>query len=152
MSIVKEFQDFAIKGNVVDMAVGVIVGAAFGNIVKSLVDDVMMPPLGLLIGNMDFSNLFLVLKAGAKAVGPYNTLAEATQAGATVLKYGLFVNTTINFLIVSFAIFLAVKQINRLKKKEADATPAAAPAPTPEDVLLLREIRDALKTSPRSLS
>jgi large conductance mechanosensitive channel len=143
MSIIKEFREFAIKGNVVDMAVGVIVGAAFGNIVKSLVDDVLMPPLGLLIGNMDFSNLFIVLHAGAKAPAPYHSLAEALQAGATVLKYGVFVNTIVNFVIVAFAIFMAVKQINRLKKTEA--AEAVVPA-TPEDVLLLREIRDSLKT------
>jgi large conductance mechanosensitive channel len=145
MSIISEFREFAIKGNVVDMAVGVIVGAAFGGIVKSLVEDVMMPPLGLLLGNMDFSNLFLVLHDGVKAAAPYHSLNDAIQAGATVLKYGVFVNTLVNFLIVSFAIFMVVKQVNNLKKKNAEAP--AAPAPTPEDIVLLREIRDSLKQS-----
>lgn len=146
MALLKEFRDFAIKGNVVDMAIGVIIGAAFGNIVKSLVDDVMMPPLGLLIGNMDFSNLFIVLKEGIKSPAPYRSLAEAIQAGATVLKYGVFVNTIVNFSIVAFAIFIAVKQINRLKKSDEAETPVA---PTAEDILLLREIRDSLKEKTR---
>ncbi|MDP8213315.1 MAG: large conductance mechanosensitive channel protein MscL [Candidatus Zapsychrus exili] len=113
----KEFKEFAVRGNVIDMAVGVIVGAAFGKIVSSLVNDIVMPPLGILIGGIDFSNHFIVLSG----TGTYATLAEAKAAGATTLNYGLFLNTTVTFLIVSFVVFLLVKQINRLKREE-DAT------------------------------
>ncbi|PKO25606.1 MAG: large conductance mechanosensitive channel protein MscL [Betaproteobacteria bacterium HGW-Betaproteobacteria-8] len=137
--MLKEFKAFAMRGNVVDMAVGIIIGAAFGSIVKSLVDDVLMPPVGLLLGNVDFSELFFVLKEGATAA-PYATVAVAKEAGAVTLNYGLFVNALVSFIIVAFAVFLLVRTINRLKKEE----PAAPPA-TPEEVLLLREIRDALK-------
>ncbi len=126
--MLKEFKEFAVKGNVVDMAVGIIIGAAFGTIVKSLVDDVIMPPIGLLLGNVDFSNLFVTLKEGATA-GPYATPALAKAAGATVLSYGVFLNTVITFLIVAFAVFLLVKGINRLKRQEA-APPAV---PTTKD-------------------
>lgn len=121
----KEFKEFAIRGNVVDMAVGIIVGAAFGAIVSSLVADVIMPPIGLLLGKVDFSNLFVVLRAGATP-GPYETLAGAKQAGAVTLNIGIFINTITSFLIVAFAVFLVIKQINRLKRK-AEA-PAAEPA------------------------
>ena len=140
--MLKEFKAFAMKGNVVDLAVGVILGAAFGAIVKSLVDDVIMPPVGLMLGQVDFGNLFVVLKEGGLA-GPYTTAAEAAKAGAVVLRYGVFVNAIINFLIVSFSIFIMVKQLSRLKKEEPALAPV--PAPTPEDVVLLREIRDLLK-------
>jgi large conductance mechanosensitive channel len=122
----KEFKEFAVKGNVVDMAVGIIVGAAFGTIVKSLVDDVIMPPIGLLLGNVDFSDLFVTLKQGATA-GPYATLADAKGAGAVILSYGAFLNTIVSFLIVALAVFFLVKGINRLKRQEA-APPPAAPA------------------------
>ena len=118
----KEFKEFAMKGNVVDMAVGIIIGAAFGLIVKSLVDDVIMPPIGVLLGGVDFSSLFWVLKAG-KVPGPYPTVALAKQAGAVTLNIGVFINTIINFLIVAAAIFMVVRTMNRLKKEE----PAAAP-------------------------
>jgi len=138
--MLKEFKAFAMRGNVVDMAVGIIIGAAFGSIVKSLVDDVIMPPIGLLLGNVDFSELFFVLKEGATAE-PYATLAAAKEAGAVTINYGLFVNAMVSFIIVAFAVFLLVRTINRLKAEE----PLAEPAATPEDVLLLREIRDALK-------
>jgi len=138
--MLKEFKAFAMRGNVVDMAVGIIIGAAFGAIVKSLVDDVIMPPVGLLLGNVDFSELFFVLKEGATAES-YATLAAAKEAGAVTINYGLFVNAMVSFIIVAFAVFLLVRTINRLKAEE----PPAAPAATPEDVLLLREIRDALK-------
>jgi len=138
----KEFKEFAMRGNVVDMAVGIIIGAAFGTIVKSLVDDILMPPIGLLLGNVDFGNLFLVLKEGTTP-GPYATLALAKAAGAVTLNAGLFVNTIINFIIVAFAIFLVVRTINRLKRKE-EAAPAAPPAP-PKQEVLLTEIRDLLK-------
>jgi large conductance mechanosensitive channel len=120
----KEFKEFAVKGNVVDMAVGIIIGAAFGTIVKSLVADVIMPPIGLLLGNVDFSNLYVLLKAGTTA-GPYASLADAQAAGAVTLNYGMFINTIISFLIVAFAVFLIVKQINRLKREEV--APPAAP-------------------------
>jgi large conductance mechanosensitive channel len=117
--MLKEFKEFAMKGNVVDMAVGIIIGAAFGGIVTSLVNDILMPPIGLLLGKVDFSNLFIVLKGDT-----YPTLAAAKQAGATTLNYGLFVNTVINFLIVAFAVFLMVRQVNRLRREPAPV-PAA---------------------------
>jgi len=124
--MLKEFREFAIKGNVLDMAVGIIIGAAFGAIAKSLVDDVIMPPLGLLLGGVDFSNFFLVLKEGAAAPAPYASLAAAREAGAVTLNYGLFFNTILTFLVVSFAVFLLVRQVNRLRRQEE----AAPPAPT----------------------
>jgi len=139
--MLKEFKEFAMRGNVVDMAVGIIIGAAFGKIVDSLVKDVIMPPIGLLLGKVDFSNLFLVLKEG-KTAGPYLTVEVAQKAGAVTFNYGTFINTVITFVIVAFAVFLLIRAINNLKRKEQEK-PAAAPA-TPEDVLLLREIRDAL--------
>jgi large conductance mechanosensitive channel len=122
--MLKEFKEFAMRGNVVDLAVGIIIGGAFGTIVKSLVDDVIMPPIGLALGNVDFSDLFMLLKEGAKGPPPYATLAEAQQAGAVTINYGLFVNSLITFLIVAFAVFLLVRAINRLKPP----APAAAPA------------------------
>ena len=118
----KEFKEFAMKGNVIDMAVGIIIGAAFGSIVKSLVADVIMPPIGLLLGNVDFSNLFLVIKQGAVA-GTFATVAEAQKAGAVTINYGMFINTIISFLIVAFAIFIIIKNLNALKRKE-EAPPA----------------------------
>jgi len=137
-----EFKEFAMRGNVIDLAVGVVIGAAFGKIVDSLVKDVIMPPIGLALGKVDFANLFIVMKDGATA-GPYATVADAAKAGAVTLNFGLFANTLISFVIVAFAIFMTVKVINRIKREEA-AAPAAPPAPS-EEVLLLREIRDALK-------
>lgn len=116
----KEFRDFAMRGNVVDMAVGIIIGAAFGAIVKSLVDDVLMPPIGLLLGKVDFSNLFVVLREGATA-GPYASLAAAKAAGAVTVNYGLFINSVISFVIVAFAVFALIRSLNRLKKAEAPA-------------------------------
>ena len=118
----KEFKDFAMRGNVVDLAVGVIIGGAFGSIVKSLVEDVIMPPIGLLLGNVEFSNLFLLLKPGDPA-GPYGTLAAAQEAGAVTLNYGLFINTVIAFLIVAFVVFLLIRGMNRLQPEE-EAPPA----------------------------
>lgn len=138
--MLKEFKDFAMKGNVVDLAVGVIIGAAFGNIVKSLVDDIIMPPIGALLGNVDFSNLFIVIKEGAKAAPPYTTLAEANAAGAVLLKYGAFANTVVSFMIVSFSVFLMIRQLHRLKKVEP-----TTPAEPSDEVKLLAEIRDLLK-------
>ena len=115
--MLKEFRDFAMRGNVVDMAVGIIIGAAFGAIVKSLVDDVIMPPIGVLLGNVDFSNLFVVLKQGARAAGPYASLAEAHAAGAVTLNYGLFINTVISFIIVAFSVFLLIRAMHRMQQK-----------------------------------
>jgi large conductance mechanosensitive channel len=135
----KEFKEFAMRGNVLDMAVGIVIGAAFTTIVQSLVKDVIMPPIGLLSGGLDFSNLFIGL-----AGGDYATLADAEAAGAPVLRYGVFINAVINFLIVAFAIFILIKQVNRFKRKE-EAAPAAPPAPA-ADVVLLTEIRDLLKS------
>jgi large conductance mechanosensitive channel len=120
--MLREFKEFAMRGNVVDMAVGIIIGAAFGTIVSSLVSDIIMPPIGLLLGNVDFSNLFIVLKAGTPT-GPYTSLADAQAASAVTLNYGAFVNTIISFLIVAFAVFLLIRGINRLKRQE-EAPPA----------------------------
>ena len=113
----KEFRQFAMRGNVVDMAVGIIIGGAFGTIVKSLVDDVIMPPIGLMLGNVDFTNLFVVLKQGSKAAGPYTSLAEAHAAGAVTVNYGQFINNVVSFIIVAFAVFLLVRTMNRLQEK-----------------------------------
>ncbi len=126
--MLKEFKEFAMRGNVVDMAVGIVIGVAFGGIIKSLVADVLMPPIGLLLGGVDFSNLFMVIKEGA-AAGPFATIAAAKEAGAVTLNYGLFVNTIVSFLIIAFAIFFVVRGINRLKKEE-EAPPAE---PTTKD-------------------
>lgn len=131
MSIVKEFREFAVKGNMVDMAVGIIIGGAFGQIITSLVNDVIMPPLGLLIGGVDFADLAVTLKAAE----------EGTEA--VLLRYGAFINTTINFVIIAFAIFMVIKAMNRMKRKE-EAAPEAPEAPPAEQVLLT-EIRDLLK-------
>jgi len=127
--MLKEFREFAVRGNVVDMAVGIIIGGAFGTIVKSLVSDVIMPPIGLLLGNVDFSNLFIVLKEGAKAAGPYASLAAANEAGAVTLGYGTFINTVISFLIVAFSVFMLIRSMNKMKRKE-EAPPAE---PTTKD-------------------
>ena len=139
--MLKEFKEFAMRGNVVDMAVGIIIGAAFGKIVESLVRDLIMPPIGMLLGKVDFANLFVVLREGANP-GPYLSVDAAQKAGAVTFNYGVFINTCISFMIVAFAVFMLIRTINRMKKKEAEAP--AAPAATPEDVLLLREIRGAL--------
>jgi len=144
MSMMKEFREFAVKGNVLDMAVGIIIGGAFGTIVKSLVNDVVMPPIGMLLGGVDFSDLFAVLRQGATA-GPYATLAAAQEAGAVTINWGLFINSVISFLIVAWAVFMVVKSFNSLKRKEETA-PAAPPAP-PHQEVLLEEIRDLLKKS-----
>lgn len=133
-----EFRTFLMRGNVIDLAVGVIVGASFTGIVNSLVKDVLMPPIGLVLGGIDFSNFFIPLKGGQGAA----TLKAAQEAGAVTLNYGLFINTILNFVIVAFVLFLLIRQINKLQRP---AVPAAPPA-TPEDVLLLREIRDSLKS------
>ncbi|MEO0101629.1 MAG: large conductance mechanosensitive channel protein MscL [candidate division WOR-3 bacterium] len=127
--MLKEFKEFAMRGNVVDMAVGIIIGAAFGGIVNSLVSDVIMPPIGLLLGKVDFSNLFILLQSG-KTPGPYPSLAVAQSAGAVTLNYGQFINKVINFLIVSFAVFLLVRAVNRLKReKEKPPAPKTKECP-----------------------
>ena len=122
--MLKEFKEFALKGNVVDMAVGIIIGAAFGTIVTSLVNDIIMPPIGLLLGGVDFANLFILLKAGTPAP-PYSSLAEATAAGAVTINFGSFINTLVSFLIIAFVIFLLIRTINQLRQEEA--TPPAEP-------------------------
>ena len=137
--MLEEFKKFAMRGHVVDLAVGVIIGAAFGKIVDSLVKDLIMPPVGLLLGKVDFANLFWVLRDGAPP-GPYLTVEAAQKAGAVTLNYGVFINTCICFVIVAFAVFLLIRAINRLQAAET-----AEPPPTAEEVLLLREIRDSLK-------
>jgi large conductance mechanosensitive channel len=121
--MMKDFKEFAMRGNVLDMAVGIIIGAAFATIIKSLVEDIIMPPIGLLLGNVDFTNLFLVIKQGTTA-GPYAALADAKAAGAVSINYGVFINTIITFLIVAFSVFLIVRSFVRMKKKE-EAPPAA---------------------------
>jgi large conductance mechanosensitive channel len=141
MSLVSDFKEFAFKGNVIDMAVGVIIGAAFGGVVKSLVDDVIMPPIGTLTGNVDFGNKFSVLKEGAKVAGPYPTLADAKAAGAVVMSWGVFVNTVIQFLIVAIAVFMMVRVFQKLKKEEKKVEAPAGPT----EVELLTSIRDLLK-------
>ena len=141
----KEFKDFAMRGNVVDMAVGIIIGAAFGTIVKSFVADIIMPPIGLALGGVDFENLFVVLKQGAEVMGPYASLADAKEAGAVTINYGVFFNNVISFLIVAFAMFMVVRNMNNMKKKEEEA-PAAPPKPSAQEVLL-GEIRDLLAKS-----
>jgi large conductance mechanosensitive channel len=118
--MLKEFKDFAMRGNVVDMAVGIIIGVAFGLIIKSLVADVLMPPIGILLGNVDFTNLFWVIKEGT-APGPFDTLAAAKESGAVVISYGVFINTVISFIIVAFAVFMLIRSLNKMKKKEEEA-------------------------------
>ncbi len=134
-ALLDEFKQFIARGNVFDMAVGIIIGAAFTTIVNSLVGDILMPIIGMITSGVDFSNLFITLDGNS-----YATLKAAKEAGATIITYGVFINAIINFMIVAFVIFMLMKQVNRLKKQAE-----VAPAVTPEDVLLLREIRDALK-------
>ena len=138
----KEFKEFAVKGNVMDMAVGIVIGAAFGAIVTSFVNDVIMPPVGLLLGNVDFTNLFMVLKEG-KIPAPYESLAAAKAAGAVTMNIGVFINTIISFLIVAFAVFLVVKNVNRLKReKEAPpAAPASKDCPFCLSVIPIKAVR-----------
>lgn len=139
--MLKQFRDFALRGNVVDLAVGVIIGGAFGGVVTSLVNDIIMPPIGLLVGGVDFANLFVVLKQGTTAPGPYASVAAAKAAGAVTLNLGLFLNTVINFTIIAAAVFVMVTIMHKLRRKE-DAKPSAPP---PRQEVLLTEIRDLLK-------
>jgi large conductance mechanosensitive channel len=142
--VLKEFKEFAVKGNMLDMAVGIIIGAAFGTIIKSLVDDVIMPPIGMLLGGVDFKEFFMTLSEGATA-GPYATLAAAQEAGAVTINYGLFIKALISFLIVAWAVFFVVRGFNRMKKEEevVEEVPTE-PEPSAEETLLT-EIRDLLK-------
>jgi len=139
--MIKEFKEFAMKGNVVDLAVGVIIGAAFGKIVTSMVNDVLMPPIGKMMGGVNFSDLFINLDA---AKGPFTSLKAAKDAGAAVIAYGSFINTVIDFTIVAFCIFMVIKAMNAMKKPAPAPAPTAPPEPTKEQKLLM-EIRDALK-------
>lgn len=141
MGLMQEFKEFAVKGNALDLAVGVVLGAAFGRIVTSLVDDVLTPPLGLALGGVDFTDLFVNLGGGN-----YQSLAEAKAAGAPTLNYGNFLQVTLDFLLVAMALFLIIRVLNRFRRQKEEAPPAA-PA---EEVLLLREIRDSLQTRPRA--
>ena len=143
MRVMQEFKEFAIKGNVIDLAVGVIIGAAFGKIVESLVTDLVLPLVGAMVGKIDFSSLFVVL--GQVPQGTANTLEGLRKAGVPVLAWGNFVTVAVNFALLAFIIFMMVRQINRLKKT---SPPPPVPAATPEDVLLLREIRDSLQRAP----
>jgi large conductance mechanosensitive channel len=149
MAFLKEFRDFAIKGNVIDLAVGVIIGAAFGKIVDSLVNDMIMPLVARLVGQLNFSSMFLAL--GPVPEGTPMTVEAVKKAGVPVLAWGNFVTVSVNFLILAFVIFLMVQQVNRLRRmhQKPEAPKAAEPAPPPEDVLLLREIRDSLRQQPK---
>ena len=135
----KEFKEFAMKGSLVDMATGIIIGAAFGTVVKSLVDDILMPPIGMLMGGVDFSNLFTVIKEGATPA-PYMSVEAAAEAGAVTLNYGMFINNIISFIVVALAIFFVIKAVNKAKREEEEA-----PAEPPATEVLLGEIRDLLK-------
>ena len=139
--MLNEFKEFAMRGNVVDMAVGIIIGGAFGKIVSSFVNDVIMPPIGMLMGNVDFGSLFINLSDT-----DYASLAAAEEAGAAVIRYGAFINTLLDFVIIAFAIFMAIKAMNKLQKQEEEAPPPAPPEPSAEEKLLT-EIRDALRAS-----
>ena len=143
MSVMQEFKEFAVKGNVIDLAVGVIIGGAFGKIVDSLVGDIIMPVVGLVFGKLDFSNLFLVL--GTVPAGTATTLDALKKAGVPVFAYGSFITVAVNFAILAFIIFMMVKQINRMKAADTADVAAEAPPPPAEDIVLLREIRDSLK-------
>lgn len=142
--MLKEFREFALKGNVVDMAVGIIIGGAFGTIVNSLVNDLLMPPIGMMIGGVDFSSLFITLKAGSQP-GPYASLAEAKAAGAVTLNIGQFINAVISFVILAWALFMVIKAMNVARRRLEAAPPPAPPAPPTKEEVLLAEIRDLLK-------
>lgn len=141
--MLEEFKEFSAKGNMLDMAVGIVIGAAFGTIVSSFVDQVLMPPIGLLLGGVDFADLFLLLEPG-DPVGPYASLEAAQEAGAVVVGYGAFFNAVVSFLIIAFCVFLVVKAYNRMMRDEPEEAPAAPPEPSAEEKLLA-EIRDLLK-------
>jgi large conductance mechanosensitive channel len=152
--MLNDFKEFAMRGNVVDMAVGIIIGAAFGTIVASLVADILMPPIGLLLGNVDFTNLFVVLKEGAKANGPYASLAAAKAAGAVTLNIGVFISTIISFILIAFAVFLLIRSINRLNRRDEAAAPAPTTKPCPycTEAIPLKAIRCPRCTSDLKLA
>jgi large conductance mechanosensitive channel len=127
--MLKEFKEFALKGNVMDMAIGIVIGAAFGPIIKSLVDDIIMPPIGLLLGKVDFANMYVLLKQGAAVAAPYASLADAKAAGAVTMNLGLFINYVISFIIVAFVVFLIVKGMNRMRRQSAPAAPTTKDCP-----------------------
>ena len=135
----KEFKEFAMKGSLVDMATGIIIGAAFGTVVSSLVEDILMPPIGMLMGGVDFANLFAVIQEGATPA-PYSTVEAAANAGAVTINYGMFLNNIISFIVVAFAIFMVIKAVNKAKREEEEA-----PSEPPANEVLLAEIRDLLK-------
>ena len=138
----KEFKEFAMRGNVVDMAVGIVIGAAFGTIINSFVADIIMPPIGLILGNVDFSGMFVILKEG-KVAGPYETIAAAKAAGAVTLNYGVFINTIISFLIIAFSVFIVIRNVNKLKRKEEapPAVPATKECPYCMSVIPIKAVR-----------
>jgi large conductance mechanosensitive channel len=149
-TMLKEFQEFALKGNVLDMAVGIVIGVAFGTIITSLVNDVLMPPIGMLLGGVDFADLFIVVSAAEGIPGPYANLAAAREAGAVVIAYGLFVNAMISFVIVAFAVFMLVRSFNKLRRTAEPKTEEEAAPGEPEvsaEERLLGEIRDLLKAA-----
>lgn len=148
--MLKEFQEFALKGNVLDMAVGIVIGVAFGTIITSLVNDVLMPPIGMLLGGVDFSELYFVVSAAEAVPGPYSSLAAAREAGAVVIAWGLFANAIISFVIVAFAVFMLVRSFNKLRRAAGPETEEEAPPGAPEvsaEERLLGEIRDLLKAA-----
>jgi large conductance mechanosensitive channel len=147
-SMFKGFRDFMMRGNVVDLAVAVIIGAAFTKVVNSLVEDIIMPPIGVVLGKMDFSNLFVVLREGAKVAGPYATLADAKAAGASTLNYGLFITTVVTFLIVGLVVYLMVKSITRLGPKKAEAPPTTKECPYCLSKIPLKASKCAFSTTP----
>jgi len=142
--VLKEFKEFAAKGNMLDMAVGIVIGAAFATIISSLVNDILMPPVGMALGGVDFAEMYRLLQDGTPA-GPYASLAAAQEAGAVTINYGIFINALISFAIIAFVLFMVIRSFNKMKKQEEEA-PAAPPEPTNEEVLL-GEIRDLLKAS-----
>ena len=149
LSLFKDFKEFAVKGNMIDMAVGIMIGGAFATVVGSLVNDVLMPPLGVLAGGMDFGNLFVVLQDGAETPGPYASLAAAQEAGAVTLNYGSFVNSIISFLIIAWAIFMVVKVMTKIRRRvehEEERPEVVTEAVPNQQEVLLTEIRDLLKT------
>ena len=143
--MMQDFKAFVMRGNIIDLAIAVVIGAAFGGVVKSLVDDIVMPPIGLALGKVDFTNLYILLADGLKTPPPYASLAEAKAAGAVTLNYGVFINAIIRFLIIAWAVFWMVKAMNRLMAMRRQEEATAPPPPPPEEVKLLTEIRDLLK-------
>jgi len=148
--MIKEFREFILRGNVLDLAVGIIIGAAFGNIVNSLVKDIIMPPIGLILGNVDFTNLYILLKEGAEVAGPYASLADAQAAGAVTINYGLFITLIINFLIVALAVFVLIKAVNRMMtlRRVQEEKAAEPPKPDPQEKLIatLDRLTNVLET------